>query len=173
MVDHNSPYSLKRCGTCGDVYDIIGLDGDALGTKRIIVRARVLAWGRQLLSRHFSSRDGQVYSRCTSFYPFFFSELCRTTNVGDNMMDLGWTGSCSCQPDSMSLMVSSTATSPMLYWSWCTVVKGGQKNADSGMSSKPTTPRSLGICRRFRQAYCITLNAIWSLATKIASISGY
>ena len=55
--------------------------------------------------------------------------------------------------------------------SWRTVVSGGIRNPDSGMSSKPTTLTSSGTERPASASARRTPMAMWSLATKTAVTS--
>lgn len=57
---------------------------------------------------------------------------------------------------------------PTVAKSCRTVVSGGAKNSDSGMSSKPTTATSWGVRTPASRRARNNPSAIWSLATKTA-----
>jgi hypothetical protein len=65
-----------------------------------------------------------------------------------------------------------TLSLPTVSKSWRTVVSGGQSEAATSMSSKPTTLTSPGMSLPCSRSARMTPRAIWSLAAKIAVTSG-
>ena len=93
--------------------------------------------------------------------------LARATRCGAIRRQAAGAG----RPSIMSTRVAS-ARRPSSPKSWRTVVSGGRKYADSGMSSNPTTLMSPGTRRPCSASARSSPSAMWSFPQNTAVISG-